>query len=100
MLKALLIVAMLGLPVVGAADGPGTRIRAAPQPPVDAQRQPRQCEELRGEAKERCMKHARTMDAADERTRGPESAGGASGVGTGATSGTSGGGTFGGSAPR
>lgn len=103
MLKALFVAAMLALPAAYAADGPGSRIRATPSGsalPSDEQKQSRRCESLRGEAKERCMKDARAAAAADQRTRGPDSTGGASGAGTGATSGTSGGATFGGSAPR
>ena len=103
MLGALLVAAVLTQPAASAADGPGSRIRATPSPsqlPSDTERDPQRCARLGGEAKERCLKDARAAAAADVRTRGPESVGGASGVGNGATSGTSGGATFGGSAPR
>ena len=103
MLRALLFILFLALPAAYAADGPGSGIRAEPsppQPPSHAQRSLQRCEPLSGEEKERCLKDERAADAAEGRTRGPESIGGASAVGTGATSGTSGGGTFGGSAPR
>lgn len=103
MLRALLFSAILGLPAASAADGPGSRIRATPSPlqlPSDAEKDPQSCARLTGEARERCLKDARAAEAADTKTRGPESIGGASGIGSGATSGTSGGDTFGGSAPR
>ena len=58
------------------AEGPGTRIRAGSgvlQPP---QPQTKRCDGLHGEARDKCMKDARKITAADQRTRGPGSVGG------------------------
>ena len=71
-----LLVLLLSVSAVAWADGPGTRIRAGSgvlQPP---QPQTKRCDGLRGEARDKCMKDARKITAADERTRGPGSVGG------------------------
>ena len=72
-----LSVLLLAVSAAAWAEGPGTRIRAGSgvmQPP-----QPRtqRCDGLRGEAHDKCMKELRKSAAADERTRGPGSTGGA-----------------------
>ena len=73
--RALLFLPFLALPAAYAADGSGSRIRAEP-PPGNAQRSLQRCERSSGEEKERCLKDERAEDAADGRTRGPESIGG------------------------
>jgi len=89
------------------AEGPGTRIRTTPeipqamelsQPPVPIS-QAKQCDGLRAEARERCLRRARATDV-ERRTSGPEATGMGSGAGAGASSGTTGGASFGGTAPR
>ena len=72
----LLLAVLLSVSAAAWADGPGTRIRAGSgvlQPP---QPQTKRCDGLRGEARDKCMKDARKITAADERTRGPGSVGG------------------------
>ena len=72
-----LLVLLLSISAAAWAEGPGTRIRAGSgvlQPP---QPQTKRCDGLRGEARDKCMKDARKITAADERTRGPGSIGGA-----------------------
>lgn len=71
-----LLVLLLSVSAAAWADGPGTRIRAGSgvlQPP---QPQTKRCDGLRGEARDKCLKDARKITAADERTRGPGSVGG------------------------
>jgi hypothetical protein len=71
-----LLALLIAVSAAAWADGPGTRIRAGSgvlQPP---QPQTKRCEGLRGEARDKCMKDARKITAADERTRGPGSVGG------------------------
>lgn len=71
-----LLALLLSASAASWADGPGSRIRAGSgvlQPP---QPQIKRCEGLRGEERDRCMKDARKITAADERTRGPGSVGG------------------------
>ena len=71
-----LLALLLSVSAAAWADGPGTRIRAGSgvlQPP---QPHPKRCDGLRGEARDKCMKDARKITAADERTRGPGSVGG------------------------
>jgi hypothetical protein len=103
MLKLITAVSLLALSATASADGPGSRIRIGPADPQRTspatQRDLERCERLRDEAKERCVKEARAAAAADEKTRGPGSVGGAP-AGTGATSGTPGAGTSGGATPR
>lgn len=72
------------------ADGPGTRIRAGtgtpPQPTTPAaERDLQRCATMRGEEKERCMKTVRAAAAAEEKRRGPEATGAASGGTSGST---------------
>jgi len=83
-MAGLLVALLTVLASVSFAQGPGSEIRAGPgvpgpKPPpqrVDA----RQCESLRGDAKQRCMKEVqeRTESA---RPSGPESTGMGSGAG-------------------
>ena len=71
-----LLALLLSVSAAAWADGPGTRIRAGSgvlQPP---QPHTERCDGLRGEARDKCMKDARKITAADERTRGPGSVGG------------------------
>jgi len=71
-----LLALLIAVSAAAWADGPGTRIRAGSgvlQPP---QPQTKRCDGLRGEARDKCMKDARKITAADERTRGPGSVGG------------------------
>jgi hypothetical protein len=71
-----LLVLLLSVSAAAWADGPGTRIRAGSgvlQPP---QPQTKRCDGLRGDARDKCLKDARKITAADERTRGPGSVGG------------------------
>jgi hypothetical protein len=82
------------------ADMPGSGIRSGspPSPTTDRQQgEPRRCDTLRGDAKERCLREARAADAR-AKTSGPESTGMGSGAGSGARSGS--GGSSGASAPR
>jgi hypothetical protein len=74
---------VLGLSTAAWADGPGTRIRAGtgtPQPTTPAaERDLQRCATMRDKEKERCMKTVRAAAAAEEKRRGPEATGAASG---------------------
>jgi hypothetical protein len=99
-----ILIALLALSTASLAEGPGTRILTTPSGPQRAspatERDLQRCEALRAEEKERCMKAARASAAADEKTRGPEATGTASGASGGASTAASGGATPGGAAPR
>jgi hypothetical protein len=92
--------AFFALSTTAFGDAPGTRILTTPSGPQRtspaAERDLQRCEQLREEAKERCIKEVRAAVAADEKQRGPE----ATGAGSGASSATSGASAPGGSAPR
>ena len=107
----MLAVGLAFVALVASAEGPGTRIRTTPeipqamelsQPPVPSS-PARQCDGLRGEVRERCLRQPREADA-ERRSSGPEATGMGSGAGAGAASGTAsstaGGAGFGGTAPR
>lgn len=106
MRKILVIVIAFLCASVSFAQGPGSEIRSGPgvvAPKAPPQRadapQPSdtlQCESLRDEAKQRCMKEARDKTASAQRS-GPESTGMGSGAGA---SGATGHGSPGSSAPR
>lgn len=97
----LLIALLLALSTSPAmAEGPGTRIRSGsqlPQPPLIAPRTPDACARLQGAERERCI-HNERRPAQTGPNRGPGSTG--MGAGASSTSGTTGGGSFGASAPR
>ena len=99
----LLIALLLALSTSPAmAEGPGTRIRSGsqlPQPPLIAPRTPDACARLQGAERERCIQNER-RPAQTGPSRGPGSTGMGSGAGASSTSGTTGGGSFGASAPR
>lgn len=91
------------------AEGPGTRIRSSSEIPRALERpldrsapidDARFCDRLQGEARTRCEKQARKNAEADPATTGPGSSGMGSGAGSSSNSGTTGGGSFGASAPR
>jgi hypothetical protein len=95
--KPLLLITLLGIAAVAAAEGPGSRIRttpALPQPagPVDKDLQ--RCESMDGVEKERCLRALRSAARGAERSPhegpGPESPGPGGNAGTGATSGATG----------
>ena len=70
----------------------------APQPVVtDATKR---CDTLPREERERCVRNAQAREPSRTPLRGPESTGMGSGAGVPAASGSSGGASFGGSAPR
>jgi hypothetical protein len=99
----LLCAAMIAAPAL--AEGPGTQIRAAPAAPRQlspaAERDADRCNAMRGEQRERCMKNLRAAASADDKARGPEATGAASGASGSSTTGASGGSTApGGAAPR
>jgi hypothetical protein len=102
--RSLLAASLLAIGLSALADGPGSRLRIGPalpqQPAPAAERDLQRCEKLRADERERCLKDLRAAAAADERTRGPGSVGGTPSAGSGATTGTSGGGTVGGAAAR
>jgi hypothetical protein len=87
------------------AEGPGTRLRTTPEvpPPAEVSRPPepaqriKECEALRADARERCLRQNREPDA-ERHTIGPE----ATGMGHGASRGNSGtsSATMGATAPR
>jgi hypothetical protein len=85
-MRRLLAAALLfPLSIACFADGPGTRIRAGsgapPQPTTPAaERDLQRCAAMRdAEEKVRCMKSVRAAAAAEEKRRGPEATGAASG---------------------
>jgi len=87
------------------AEGPGSQLRstpeipqATPMPTNPVLQDPKRCEALPSEQRQRCLAERRT--APTPRPNGPDSIGGGAGAATGAGSGTTGGATFGGSAPR
>lgn len=86
--------ALLALSTACFGDGPGTRILTTPSGPQRtspaAERDLQRCEQLRDEAKERCIKEVRAAVIADEKQRGPEATGAGSGASSGASTGTSG----------
>jgi hypothetical protein len=98
-LKRLLFIILFGAAAVAVADGPGSRIRATPEPaqpagagPVDKDLQ--RCEAMSGEEKERCLRALRSAPRGVERAPhegpGPQSPGPGANSGTGATSGATG----------
>ena len=107
MFRGILFLALLALAATTFSDGPGSRIRLHPQPPAPsagpADRDAQRCEQMGGDAKERCLRelHLATREAqraAPHKGPNPESAG--AGASTPNASGTAGPGSVGGSAPR
>ena len=88
-----------------AAEGPGSRIRTTPEvpqamgfAPAEVPRtEARRCDGLQGERLAQCRADNRREVGAERKSSGPEATG--MGSGAGATSGTTGGASFG-SAPR
>ena len=87
------------------AEGPGSQLRstpeipqATPMPTNPVRQESKRCEALPTEQRQRCLAELRTAPTA--RPNGPESIGDGAGTATGASSGTTGRATFGGSAPR
>lgn len=97
---AVIAIAALLFTAVSLAQGPGSQIRGGPDviapksPPQRAEA--KQCESLRDEAKQRCIKEATDKTAGAQRP-GPESTGMGSGAGASTATGH---GSPGGSAPR
>ena len=98
---------LLGLAFAGTAlaEGPGSQLRATPEipqatpmPTNPVRQDQKRCEALPAEQRQQCLAELRTVPT--PRPNGPESIGGGAGVATGSSSGTTGGATFGGSAPR
>jgi hypothetical protein len=101
--RALTLMLACALAPAAFAEGPGSRLRTSPEielPPKDAAKR---CNGLRYDLKQRCLAEARTAPA-ERKTSGPEvgpeSTGMGSGAGARSTSGTTGGASFGGTAPR
>jgi hypothetical protein len=94
--------------LTAAAEGPGSRIRTTPEVPqtmgfvpADVPRtEARRCDGLQGERLAQCRADSRREADAERKSSGPEATGMGSGAGAGPTSGTAGGASFGGSAPR
>jgi hypothetical protein len=87
------------------AEGPGSQLRttpeipqATPMPTNPVRQDQKRCEALPTEQRQQCLAELRTVPT--PRPNGPESIGGGAGAATGSGSGTTGGATFGGSAPR
>ena len=96
-MKRLLFIALFGIAAVAVADGPGTRIRATPEPPQPAgpvDKDLQRCESMVGSQKERCLRSLRSAARGAERAPhegpGPESPGPGGNAGTGATTGATG----------
>jgi hypothetical protein len=88
-MKLLAFAVLLAFAAASYADGPGSRIRAGPEPQQPpnraAARDLDRCDALREvEEKERCKKAVRAAAAADEKPRGPEATGMGSGAGASA----------------
>lgn len=105
-MRAIAVLALGVLSASALADGPGTRLRTGPgpgQPTGPVERDAQRCDEMRGEAKERCLRELRAAVRGPSRDPhegpGPEALGGTP-AGTGATSGTAGGSSVGAGAPR
>ena len=93
--------------LAAAAEGPGSRIRTTPEvpqtmgfAPADVPRtEARRCDGLQGERLTECRADNRPADA-ERRSTAPGATGMGSGAGAGPASGTTGGASFGSSAPR
>ena len=104
-MRALALVIALSLAATALAEGPGSQLRATPEipqatpmPTNPVQQDRKRCEALPTAQRQQCLAELRTVPT--PRPNGPESIGGGAGVATGSSSGTTGGATFGGSAPR
>jgi hypothetical protein len=106
-IAASLLAAIVALSLAGTvlAEGPGSQLRATPEipqatpmPTNPIRPEQKRCEALPTEQRQQCLANLRA--APTPRPNGPESIGGGAGAATGAGSGTTGGATFGGSAPR
>jgi hypothetical protein len=87
-MKRLLFAVLVTSAALSYADGPGTQIRAGPQPQQPpnraAARDLDHCDAVRAEEKGRCRKAARAAAAAEEKPLGLEGTGMGSGAGASA----------------
>src|SRR6476469_8127366 len=103
-MRKLVALAVVACSVTAWAEGPGRQLRTTPEipqatpmptDPVSADQ--KRCEALTQERRQQCLAELR---APTPRSNGPDSIGGGAGAGSGVGSVTTGGATFGGSAPR
>lgn len=111
MFRGILFLALLALAATTFSDGPGSRIRLNPQPqptaPVagPADRDAQRCEQMGGDAKERCLRELQiatreAQRAAPHKGPNPESAGAGATTPDSIGPGSAGPGSVGGSTPR